>query len=88
LGITYLRIRGMWGIENPCSVFDYVHRMNMRNRFNMAVIMRQDKFNSFSNEDQNLINRNDALSVTDVMIRNPNNPAVLFNSKLITYNIL
>jgi len=88
LGITYLRIRGMWGIENPCSVFDYVHRMNMRNRFNMAVIMRQDKFNSFSNEDQNLINSNDALSVTDVMIRNPNNPAVLFNSKLITYNIL
>jgi hypothetical protein len=24
LGITYLRIRGMWGIEIPFSVFDYV----------------------------------------------------------------
>jgi len=24
LGITYLRIRGMWGIENPIKVFDYV----------------------------------------------------------------
>ena len=24
LGITYLRIRGMWGIENPIKVFNYV----------------------------------------------------------------
>ena len=24
LGITYLRIRGMWGIENPIRVFDYL----------------------------------------------------------------
>ncbi|HPT72468.1 MAG TPA: NgoPII family restriction endonuclease [Candidatus Cloacimonadota bacterium] len=88
LGITYLRVRGMWGIENPCSVFDYVHRMNMRNRFNMAVIIRQDKFNAFNNDDQNLINNNEALTVTDVLIRNPNNPALLLNSKLITYSIL
>ena len=24
LGITYLRIHGMWGIKNPIRVFDYV----------------------------------------------------------------
>ena len=77
----------MWGIENPCSVFDYVHKMNMKNRFNMAVIMKEDKFSSFDSDDQNLINNNEALEVTNVMIRNPNNPAALFNSKLITYNI-
>lgn len=88
LGITYLRIRGMWGIENPCSVFDYVHSMDMRNRFNMAVIMKQEKFNAFSQDDQNLINNNDRLKITDVQIKNPNNPAVLCKSKLITYSIL
>lgn len=26
LGITYLRVRGMWGIDNPWSVFHYIYQ--------------------------------------------------------------
>ena len=87
LGITYLRIRGMWGIDNPSLVFNYVHVPDLRNSFNLAVIMREEKYNSFSEEDKNLITENDDIAIRDVRINNPNNPAVLLNTKLITFSI-
>lgn len=31
LGITYLRVRGMWGIEHPSKVFEYITTKNSRN---------------------------------------------------------
>ena len=87
LGITYLRIRGMWHIENPSVVYQYIHEMNLANRFNLAVIMKTEKFNSFPDEDKQKIIDNDTISISDVLIKNPNNPAILINSKLITYTL-
>jgi len=88
LGITYLRIRGMWGIDNPRTVFQYVHNMNSNNRFNLAVILSTAKFNSFPDEDKKRINENSSITISDVLIKNPNNPAILINSKLITYTLV
>lgn len=88
LGITYLRIRGMWGIENPSTVFSYIHRVNEQNRFNLAVVMRSDKFLSFSEDDRNTIYENVDIDISEVMIRNPNNPAIMVDAKLITYSTL
>ena len=43
LGITYLRIRGMWHIENPWHVFDYVYRRNFQAEFNFMCIINLEK---------------------------------------------
>ena len=43
LGITYFRIRGMWHIENPWHVFDYVYRRNFQAEFNFMCIINLEK---------------------------------------------
>lgn len=87
LGITYLRVRGMWGIENPWLVFDYIYQRNFDNAFNFMAIINEDKWNSLGNTADLLALQNDNLKITDVKIKNPNNPAKLKNAKLITYSI-
>ncbi len=37
LGITYLRIRGMWGISNPVNVYDYLN-IDYNEKVNLQVI--------------------------------------------------
>ena len=87
LGITYLRVRGMWGIENPFKVFNYVYEQNFSNTFNFMCIINDDKFNSFENisELYELARNNTNLEIRDVRIKNPNNPAELKEAKLITF---
>lgn len=73
LGITYLRIRGMWGIENPFTVFDYIYKRNNDNKFNFMCIINADKFNSFENiaELYDIERKNRNLSISDVHIKDP-----------------
>jgi len=89
LGITYLRIRGMWGIENPFTVFNYVYEKNPKNKFNFMCIINMEKFNSFENTSElyELANKNKHFSIQDVQIKNPNNPAQLREAKLISFEI-
>lgn len=47
LGITYLRVRGMWGIDNPWSVFSYVYQRDMSKKFNFMCIINENKWNTF-----------------------------------------
>lgn len=88
LGITYLRIRGMWGIENPWNVFSYVYTRDMSKEFNFMCIVNEDKWNSFDNTNEllALLNKKIGLAIKDVKVKNPNNPAQLKNAKLITFN--
>src|SRR3989344_2463095 len=85
LGITELRIRGMWSIENPLSVFESLCPLEDVNRFNLFALMRKEKYLSFSKEDIKEIESNKNISIKDVKIRDPNNPAKLIEAKLITY---
>lgn len=89
LGITYLRIRGMWGIENPFTVFKYVYTRNENNKFNFMCIINNEKFYSFDNTTElyNLEKQNKNLTISDIRIKNPNNPAQLKEAKLITFSI-
>lgn len=88
LGITYLRIRGMWGIENPWSVFNYVYTRDMSKEFNFMCVINDEKWNSFDNTSDliNLANVTGNLVVADIKVKNPNNPAHLNNAKLITFS--
>ena len=40
LGITYLRVRGMWGIKTPWKVFDYIYERDMNKSFNFMARKR------------------------------------------------
>lgn len=88
LGITDLRVRGMWQIDNPFKVFDYVYKRDYTKQFNFMSIIRNNKYNSVNNrkiiEDKVGIN---GFNIRDINIKNPNNPACLENAKLITLQI-
>ncbi len=87
LGITYLRIRGMWGIENPFKVFSYIFNRDLEKEFNFMVIINEEKYKSFENTKkiENLANSLDNFYITDVKIKNPDNPAKLKKAKLISF---
>ncbi len=89
LGITYLRIRGMWHIENPWKVFDYVYGRNFQAEFNFVCIIDSEKWLTLNNREELVMLQEDypALKVTDVKIKNPDNPAKLLDAKLIRYEI-
>jgi hypothetical protein len=84
LGITNLRIRGMWHIENPSRVFSYITNKNTDN-FALRCLMRKEKFLSFSKEDRIKLEQLQDLSITDVKIKNPDNPAQLIDCKLLEW---
>lgn len=85
LGITNLRIRGMWQIQNPRRVFNYLHTTT--DTFELVAVVPTDKYNSFpivsKNRIENLGNPN--LNISDVQVKDPNNPANLIDAKLIIF---
>ena len=86
LGITYLRVRGMWHIENPWKVFSYVYRRDFNAEFNFMCIIDDEKWRQFDNREI-LTDLNPNLKISDVRIKNPDNPAKLNAAKLIQYEI-
>ena len=89
LGITYLRVRGMWHIENPFTVFRYIYQRDNNKDFNLMAIINTDKVEKLDNFSQleTLVESHEGLNITDAQIKDPNNPATLRNVKLITYTI-
>lgn len=91
LGVTYLRIRGMWGIEHPMSVFSYlVDDYNKLNNYQVYVLITKDKYNLLPKEDkENLLEYILAgrLEKYDVEIKNPNNPAKYIDAVFFKANL-
>lgn len=88
LGITYMRIRGMWGIENPWCVFNYIYQRDIRKQFNFMCIINDKKWNTFNNTAAllALAQTDRRLSIVSVQIKNPDNPAQLVDAKLIVFS--
>lgn len=88
LGITYMRVRGMWGIENPFKVFNYIYERDNSKEFNFMCIIDYEKWNSLDNTDEliELALQVEELEIVDVEIKNPDNPAKLVDAKLIKYS--
>jgi hypothetical protein len=84
LGITDLRVRGMWGISHPAKVFKYITTSSTKPH--IKALMLKQKFNSFD-----LNYRNELLkkcNIKDVKIQDPNNPANLLDAILIEYEFI
>ena len=58
LGITNLRIRGMWMIENPIRVFEYIYHYNPNQDFSLIALMKKEKFETYPQEDRAAISQN------------------------------
>lgn len=87
LGITNLRIRGMWTITNPLNVFDYVYRRDTSKDFNFMALINSEKYDTleYTGELELLVEQFEGLEIEDVEIKNPDNPAQLKQAKLITF---
>lgn len=83
LGITDLRVRGMWHIESPMKVFRDKFIISDSAIFSLNAIILTDKYNSFPDADRNYLEQLGVVSAVE--IRSPNNPARLLQAKLISY---
>lgn len=84
LGITYLRIRGMWGIEHPSSVYNTFISSD-DNKTNIYLLMSKETYKKINNKPdfQKFINQG-MLKIEDIQIPNPNNPAKNLDAILFT----
>ena len=91
LGVTYLRIRGMWGIENPFKVFNYILEKDIQQEasFSLIAVINERKWKTFDNtkELEKVIKSTKGASLSKVKIKNPNNPSELKPAYLIQFNI-
>ncbi len=89
LGITDLRIRGMWHIDNPNKIFDYIYNYDSALDFQLICLMKKEKYKSFPSIDRQVIENieNDNVEVQDVRIKNPNNPVQLIDAKLLVFKV-
>jgi hypothetical protein len=90
LGITYLRIRGMWGIENPIKVYNYLFQNGVdTRRFFTHSILTTEKYMSFPESDRNQLESlmSPSFNIQDVKLRSPNNPARLIDGKLLSFTL-
>lgn len=85
LGISELRVRGMWQIQHPSKVFDYVYNPSANASFELIVLMKEEKYLSFPKTDREVLEGQNNIDVKLVQIKNPNNPVNLFNAKLISF---
>lgn len=87
MGITDLRVRGMWSIENPFRVFQYVFQRNDAKQFQMLCIINQEKYSSFENTAQleRWVGKVPGFQIKDVRIKDPDNPAKLKEAKCIIF---
>ncbi len=87
LGITDLRVRGMWHIANPLNVFKSTAPIKIENKLTVHALMLREKYVSFSEHDRLKIEKlqSDVFNISDVRIKSPNNPAKFLNAKLFTY---
>lgn len=88
LGITDLRIRGMWLIKHPAKAFEYLPETTITADFRVNAIMLTSKYNSFPKEDRDnlekLVSKN--LLINDIQIKSPNNPAKFLDAKFISFS--
>ncbi|MDB5179993.1 MAG: NgoII restriction endonuclease R [Candidatus Saccharibacteria bacterium] len=87
LGITDLRVRGMWQIQNPSRL--YSNLVNDTERRQYYMLMREEKYQSFNEEQRNRMESIDKEGYQNsiIEIRNPDNPAQLMKARFIKYEI-
>ena len=89
LGITDLRIRGMWHIDNPNKIFDYLYSYDESKHFQLICLLSKDKYDGLPLEDREALENLgiDGVEVLDVEIKSPDNPVRLVEAKLLVFKV-
>lgn len=87
LGITYMRVRGMWHIQNPSRLYSGL--VGASERCQYYLLMREEKYKSFPKDDKDALEdlQLDGFSNDIICIRNPDNPAQKIQARFIKYEI-
>jgi len=85
LGITDLRIRGMWSIQHPFKVYSYLKEVTVPRSedYHIFALISKKKFETFNTQDVALLLRQNSVEKYDVFVKEPNNPANLIEGILI-----
>ena len=90
LGITYLRIRGMWGIDNPFNVYNYLDIGYDRDSdFQLIALIRESKYLSLPISNRTMLEAisEPGFSIQNKSLKSPDNPAMLVPIKIISYQV-
>ncbi len=89
LGITSLRVRGMWSIQSPFELFKDYYELDLSKRFSLMAIINEEKLSEFDSykELEELAKGLSALDIQSINIQDPQNPAKLKRAKLVSYYI-
>lgn len=86
LGISDLRVRGMWLIKTPFQHFGYLTDKIVNYTFKLVALIPEDRYKDFENIDEfETFCNGHGVSISNEEIEDPKNPANIINSKLITY---
>ncbi len=89
LGISDLRVRGMWLIKTPFKQFSHLYENDKENYlFRLIAIIPESKYNSFSNKKHfEKFCKSNNVSITNEKLEDPQNPAKLINCIIIKYSL-
>lgn len=89
LCITRLRVRGMWILQNPWKVFEYVTSLDTGKEFEFCAIINKVKYESFPEHKvlEKLVGKKEGLAINDIEIKDPNNSKELIAAKMIRFSI-
>ncbi|MEL6408262.1 MAG: NgoPII family restriction endonuclease [Chloroflexota bacterium] len=85
LGVTSLRVRGMWIVQHPDVIFrDHIYEEEATK--SLHVLMLKAKFDSFPESDRQsvLALPDDSFSIRELKIPSPDNPANLMDAIYVT----
>ncbi|WP_319421220.1 NgoPII family restriction endonuclease [Pleurocapsa sp. FMAR1] len=89
LGITSLRMRGMWHIEHPQKVYQYLNLPTKKTNqnFRLLTLMRESKYLSCPLADREKLESidNSNFQIQKVKIKSPDNPVKTIAAMLIQY---
>lgn len=82
LGITGLRVRGMWEIDHPDTLYGALASPVERGQASLFAIMRKSKFESFPQESRERLAEMKTLGVkmAEVIVSDPDNPAKIITA--------
>lgn len=86
LGISDLRIRGMWLIKTPFLHFEYLTKEIVNYTFKLVALIPEYKYKKFENTNEfEKFCKEKGVSISNEEIEDPQNPANFIKSKIITY---
>lgn len=89
LGITSLRMRGLWSIDHPLKVYNYLDQVTPEKDMatTLYCLIPERKFSCYDQDELNQFEKLPEVQKYSVKVKNPNNPVQLISSVLYKIHI-